>query len=82
MFDFTVIGLNVGTYTNKRGEVKPYTRIYASYPLDDTRFSNCDISGCGCDVIFLNRHLDFIQVGDIFTPVYNKFGTCVDIIIH
>lgn len=82
MFEFTVIGLNVGTYTNKHGDVKPYTRIYATYPLDDSKHSNCSVSGMGCDVFFVNRQLDDIYVGDTFSPVYNKFGTCVDIIVH
>lgn len=80
MFKFEVVGLVRGTYTNrKNGSVKPFTRIYCSYPLDDASYSSCDAEGFGTDVIFIGHIIEDISVGDEFRPVYNKYGTCIDI---
>lgn len=80
MFEFEVVGLVRGTYTNRKtGSVKPFTRIYCTYPLDDSSNSSCDVEGTGTDVLFLNRLVDDIVIGDKIRPIYNKYGTCVDI---
>lgn len=80
MFEFEVIGLVRGTYTNrKNGSVKPFTRIYCTYPLDEGSHSSCEVEGTGTDVLFINRIIDDIVIGDKFRPVYNKYGTCIDI---
>lgn len=80
MYPFTVVGFVRGTYTNrKNGSVKPFTRIYCTYSFDPASNPPCDVQGYGTDVIFINRIIDDISVGDAFRPVYNKYGTCVDI---
>lgn len=80
MFEFEVVGFTRGTYTDRRsGENKPYTRIYCTYPLDTSRDSSRETAGTGTDTIFIKRFLDDLQIGDKFSPVYNKYGTCIDI---
>lgn len=79
-FEFEVIGLARGSYTNRNnGSVKPFTRIYCTYPLDECSLSSCEVEGTGTDVLFINRIIDDIVIGDKIRPVYNKYGTCVDI---
>lgn len=80
MFEFEVVGFVRGSYTDRKtGKTKPFTRIYCTYPLDESYYSSCEVEGIGTDVLFINRIVDDIIIGDKFRPIYNKYGTCVDI---
>ena len=80
MLELNVVGFVCGTYTNRKtGSVKPFTRIYCTYSLDSCSYSACEVAGTGTDVLYVNRIIEDIAIGDIIEPVYNKYGTCVDI---
>lgn len=80
MFEFEVIGLVRGSYIDRKtGKTKPFTRIYCTYPLDESCYSSCEVEGIGTDVFFINRFVDGVSVLDKIRPIYNKYGTCVDI---
>lgn len=79
-FTFTVTGIVRGSYVDRKtGNSKPFTRLYLLYDFDEAKYSSCDVIGRGCESVFISHIIDDIQLGDIVRPIYNKYGSCVDI---
>lgn len=83
--EYSVIGQRYRSYVSKKdGATRRCVTFYLTYPFIH---QNADEFGCGTESVFVilpdsstEARFREIKNGDVVQLVYNKYGSCVDVI--